>query len=78
VWPRIIHKSNKKLQKCNTRENRLLGHMRRRLRAATVTESHVGQVVTAGAIAQARIAEAARAIAASKAWPMAVIEVTVP
>ena len=27
-----------------------------RLRAATVAESHVGQVVTAGAIAQARIA----------------------
>ena len=61
--------------------------MRRRLSATTVAELHVGQVVTAGAIAQARIAreeagglghffnviEHARE---STGGPMAAIEVT--
>jgi hypothetical protein len=56
VWPRIIHKSNKKLQKCNTREKANLGHMPTTLSASMTGEAHVGQVVTACSLAVMRIA----------------------
>ena len=48
---------HKKLQKCNTRENGVLGHLLMTFeRCDGVAKSKAGQVVTAGSIARAVIA----------------------